>query len=87
MDGPVLLIECKDAQYRKTYGEVAEQFADFRREVNGKGKRDRPCRHFDRIEVTGTDLGAVAAFTKLPAVSAIESHLHLPQPGTHPGRA
>lgn len=48
--GRVVVIECKDVQYRKTDGEIAEQLADFRgMEVDGK--RDLLLKHLDRLEV------------------------------------
>jgi hypothetical protein len=47
----VLLIECKDVQYRKTLGEVAEQLADFRSEMRSDGKPDLLKKHLNRVEV------------------------------------
>jgi hypothetical protein len=49
--GRVLAIECKDLQYRKTPGEIAEQLSDFRGEVDARGKRDYLRKHLDRMEL------------------------------------
>jgi hypothetical protein len=49
--GRVLIIECKDVQFRKTEGEIAEQLADFRGLVNADGKKDLLRKHLDRLEV------------------------------------
>jgi hypothetical protein len=43
--GRVLAIECKDVQFNKTLGEVAEQLSDFRGEVRPDGKPDLLKRH------------------------------------------
>jgi hypothetical protein len=51
-DGRVLAIECKDVQFRKTLGEMAEQLSDFRGEIRSNGKRDELRKHLDRMEVT-----------------------------------
>ncbi|MBU1305066.1 MAG: zinc chelation protein SecC, partial [Alphaproteobacteria bacterium] len=48
--GRVVVIECKDVQYRKTDGEIAEQLADFRG-IEVDGKRDLLLKHLDRLEV------------------------------------
>lgn len=70
----VLLIECKDVQYRKTFGEVAEQLSDFRGELRANGKRDYLLRHLDRVKLATDHLARVEAFTGVrPA--RLESHL------------
>lgn len=48
--GRVLIIECKDVQFRKTDGEIAEQLADFRG-VEVEGKRDLLLKHLDRLAI------------------------------------
>lgn len=74
-DRRVLSIECKDVQFRKTLGEMAEQLADFRGEIRPNGKRDELRKHFDRMEIIRQHLPQVASYIKRPIVDAIESHL------------
>ncbi len=71
----VLIIECKDVQFRKTPGEVAEQLADFRGELTPKGKPDLLRKHLDRIEVLTANSGAVAKRFKLSTPICLEGHL------------
>jgi hypothetical protein len=49
--GRVLAIECKDLQFHKTLGEVAEQLSDFRGVIEPDGSRDLLRKHLDRIAV------------------------------------
>jgi hypothetical protein len=49
--GRVLVMECKDLQYHKTIGEVAEQLSDFRGLIRPDGKPDDLKRHLDRLEL------------------------------------
>ena len=76
----VLIIECKDVQYRKTYGEVAEQLADFRGEVWPDGRRDYLLRHLDRIDVISRHLPAVAKHVGMTVDRGVESHLVFKNP-------
>lgn len=78
--GRVLIIECKDVQYRKTYGEIAEQLADFRGEMRANGKRDELRKHLDRMDVIRTHLDAVSRFTGLAPLADVESHLMFKHP-------
>ena len=72
----VLVIECKDVQFKKTLGEISEQLADFRGELRPNGKPDYLLRHLDRMEVLRGDAGAVAAHLGLPTSElTLESHL------------
>lgn len=73
--GRVLIIECKDVQYRKTYGEIAEQLADFRGEVGPDGKPDYLLRHLNRVNLISKHLTAVAQYVGMAAVQQVESHL------------
>ena len=73
--GRVLIIECKDVQYRKTYGEIAEQLADFRGEVRANGKRDELRKHLDRMDVIRAHLAAVSRLTGVESLPDVESHL------------
>lgn len=72
--GRVLIVECKDVQYRKTFGEVGEQLADFRGETRANGKGDYLRLHLDRVEVARQAIDEVADSLKLPN-PRIESHL------------
>lgn len=74
-DGRVLAIECKDVQFRKTLGEMAEQLSDFRGEIHSNGRRDELRKHLDRMEVIRQHLPLVAAYVGRPSVDAVESHL------------
>jgi len=74
-DGRVLLIECKDVQYRKTFGEIAEQLADFRGEINERGKPDYLRRHLDRVDLARNHLAAIGKFVDIPGLVAVESHI------------
>ena len=78
--GRVLIIECKDVQYRKTYGEIAEQLADFRGGIGPNGKRDNLRKHLDRVELASMHLSAVAQFVAMPSVTNLESHLVFKNP-------
>ncbi len=78
--GRVLAIECKDVQYRKTDGEIAEQLADFRGEVQSDGKPDLLLRHLYRIELIGTHLSEVKKYTGLACSPTIEGHLVFKNP-------
>jgi hypothetical protein len=78
--GRILIIECKDVQYRKIYGEIAEQLADFRGEVWPGGRRDYLLRHLDRVDVISQHLPAVAKYIRMVADRGIESHLVFKNP-------
>lgn len=74
-DGRILAIECKDVQFRKTLGEIAEQLSDFRGEIRPNGKRDELRKHLDRMAIIRQCLLQVARYVGLPSAEAIESHL------------
>ena len=76
----VLIIECKDVQYRKNYGEIAEQLADFRGDIAPDGKPDNLRRHLDRMALIREHLPDIAKFTGLTRVDAVESHLVFKNP-------
>lgn len=78
--GRVVAIECKDVQYRKTYGEIAEQLADFRGEIGPDGKPDDLKRHLDRVDLLSANLGTLARYVRLSQVQKIESHLVFKDP-------
>jgi len=78
--GRVLVIECKDVQYRKTLGEVAEQLADFRGELRPNGEPDLLKKHLDRLEVLTANADAVARRLKLVPLIQLEGHLIFKNP-------
>lgn len=78
--GRVLAMECKDVQYLKTIGEVAEQLADFRGEVRSDGKPDHLRRHLNRLEILASYPGAVSKFLKLSHSVQAEGHLVFKNP-------
>lgn len=73
--GRVLLMECKDLQFRKTHGEIAEQISKFRGEIGSNGKPDLLRKHLDRFEVVRTHTDAVKRFTGSAQEPTIECHL------------
>ncbi len=76
----VLVIECKDLQFRRTVGEVAEQLADFRGEVRSDGKPDDLKRHLNRLGVLTAQKLAVSKTLKLASPIQIEGHLVFKNP-------
>ncbi len=68
----VLIIECKDLQTRKTYGEIAEQLSDFRGE-EANGKRDLLRKHLDRVGVLREQMALVGKYLELDSDFSIES--------------
>ncbi len=74
--GRVLVMECKDLQFRKTYGEIAEQLSDFRGEMSADGKRrDLLRKHLDRVEVLRSHVPQVKKYLGLNGDCLIESHI------------
>ena len=73
--GRLMVIECKDVQFRKTYGEMAEQLAEFRGGLRPNGKPDYLRRHLDRIELIELHRDEAAAYVNAPGRISIESHL------------
>jgi hypothetical protein len=71
----VLAIECKDLQFHKTIGEVAEQLSDFRGELRQDGKPDHLKRHLDRLDVLTKFKSTVARTLKMECPIEIEGHL------------
>lgn len=78
--GRVLAIECKDVQFLKTLGEVAEQLADFRGEVRSDGKPDHLKRHLNRLEKLAECQSEVSKFLGLNHAIQIEGHLVFKNP-------
>jgi hypothetical protein len=71
--GRVLVIECKDLQYQKTDGEVAEQLADFRGQPRSNGKPDDLLKHLKRVEIISANTSALAKFVGFDHPPKIES--------------
>jgi hypothetical protein len=71
----ILVIECKDVQYRKTAGEIAEQLSDFRGGIMTNGKPDLLRKHLERMEVMRRFADIVCTYTQMPMATHIESHL------------
>jgi hypothetical protein len=72
--GRVLFIECKDVQFRKTDGEIAEQLADFRG-LEKDGKRDLLRKHLDRLDVLAAHLPKLQAKLGLSSEPTIVGEL------------
>jgi hypothetical protein len=71
----ILIIECKDVQYRKTYGEIGEQLSDFRGDLQSDGKPDYLLRHLNRVDLISTHLEVVADYVGIDDVMNTESWL------------
>ncbi|MER9863042.1 hypothetical protein [Mesorhizobium sp. M0185] len=72
--GRVLVIECKDMQFRKTDGEIAEQLADFRGlEVNGR--RDLLRKHLDRLDLVNAHIPELKKALRLGVEPRLEGEL------------
>lgn len=76
----VLVMECKDLQFKKSYSEIAEQLMDYAGEVLPNGKRDSLRKHLDRVDLLTTHQEKVAKFLKLGDNCSIESHLVFSNP-------
>jgi len=77
----ILVIECKDVQFKKTFGEISEQLADFRGELRPNGKPDYLRRHLDRMALLRKNADALLSYLELPASrTSIESHLVFKNP-------
>jgi len=76
----VLVMECKDLQFKKSYSEIAEQLMDYSGEVFPNGKRDSLRKHLDRVDLLAAYKEKVAKFLKLGADCSIESHLVFSSP-------
>jgi hypothetical protein len=76
----VLVVECKDLQFRKTHGEIAEQLMDFAGVVKDDGKRDLLRKHLDRVQQLRDHRAAVCHFVSAVPDAGIESHLVFSNP-------
>jgi hypothetical protein len=73
--GRVLLIECKDVQYRKTDGEIAEQLSDFRGQLGADGKPDLMLRHINRVRLVSAHEREVSKYINVNCKLHIEGHI------------
>jgi hypothetical protein len=78
--GRVLIVECKDVQYRKTYGEISEQLSDFRGDLRADGKPDYLLRHLNRFDLASKHADKVKAYVKATGEIQIQSHLVFKNP-------
>lgn len=79
--GRVLVIECKDLKFKKTYGEIAEQLSDYRGWASDDGKkRDSLRKHLDRLAVLRAHPDEVARFLKVNQEHVLESLLVFSHP-------
>lgn len=76
----VLVMECKDLQFKKSYSEIAEQLTDYAGEVLPNGKGDSLRKHLDRVDLLAARKEAVARFLRLGDDCVIESHLVFSNP-------
>ena len=75
----VLVIECKDLQFRKTHGEISKQLMDFAGVVKD-GKRDLLRKHLDRVQQLRANRAIVCRFVGAAPDAIIESHLVFSNP-------
>jgi hypothetical protein len=80
MASTVLLIECKDLQYHKTIGEIAEQLSDFKGEIKSNGKPDLLKKHLDRVELIKLYPAEVAKFLEVESINKIEGRIVFKNP-------
>lgn len=73
--GRVLAIECKDLQFHKTLGEVAEQLSDFRGIVKHDGSRDLLRKHLDRMAVMEKHKAIIATRLGLHSTPDLQGYI------------
>jgi hypothetical protein len=74
-EGRVLAIECKDLQFKKTFGEMAEQLSDFRGVIRSNGKPDLLLKHLDRMKLINAHLKVFERVIGFIPPRPVESHL------------
>jgi len=79
-EGRVLAIECKDLQFKKTFGEMAEQLSDFRGVVRCNRKRDSLLKHLDRMNLINAHLETFERVIGFIPARPAESHLLFSNP-------
>jgi hypothetical protein len=78
--GRVLAMECKDLQFLKSLGEVAEQLSDFRGEIRADGKPDHLRKHLNRLDILNANRERVSKALKLNSDIRLEGHLVFKNP-------
>lgn len=73
--GRVLAIECKDLQFHKTMGEIAEQLSDFRGLIKSDCSRDLLRKHLDRIAVMEKNKTLIAARLRLSSKPDLRGYI------------
>jgi hypothetical protein len=76
----MLIIECKDVQYRKTEGEIAEQLADFRGELRADGRPDILMKHLLRMDILRQYKESLGRYVGLKGEFELEGHLVFKNP-------
>jgi hypothetical protein len=80
ISGRVLVMECKDLQFHKTMGEIAEQLSDFRGEVRADGKPDHLKRHLNRLDILSGLTPEISKALKIDSPIQVEGHLVFKNP-------
>ena len=78
--GRVGVIECKDLQFKKTVGELAEQLSDYLGQVSTTGRRDSLRKHLDRMTLIAATPEVIKGFTGVATDVGPESHLMFSNP-------
>lgn len=79
--GRVLIMECKDLQFKKTYGEIAEQLSDYRGLASPDGRRrDSLRKHLDRMALLREHSVELGRFLGVDSMGKLESHLVFSHP-------
>lgn len=79
--GRVLIMECKDLQFRKIYGEIAEQLSDYRGRTSADGKRrDSLRKHLDRMALLREHPVELVRFLGFGSMGKLESCLVFSHP-------
>jgi hypothetical protein len=65
-DGRVMLLECKDLQFAKTFSEIAKQLYKFRGKTDEKGRPDLLGKHLKRIKLAQENIAAFQHHLQLP---------------------
>jgi hypothetical protein len=73
--GRILVMECKDVQFKKTHGEISEQIADFRGGFDAAGKPDLLRKHLDRCELLERNIDVLARQLGVSVPPSLERHL------------
>ena len=75
----VLVLECKDVQFKKTSSEIAEQLSKFKGEIDEKGKPDLLRKHLNRVDISNAHHKEISKYTGLSSF-VIEGHMIFKDP-------